>query len=446
VSGSAKKWNWPIVSALAAAVLLLLAGIGMARYEDELYAAQQTRDVAEQAEILAASVTAAVSFGDNSAAQEYVEALEANPELRAAGVYDARGKLFAQFSRGGQLLPVIGGSALKTQGATVNGDAMTVTAPVVEDGKAIGGVAIISTTEPAQRRIARYAGLVLLVTMGALVIGVLAFSQAALSRRAAQLSAVNIRLQAEMAERQKTEEALRQSHKMEAVGQLSGGIAHDFNNLIMIAKSNLRMLQKKAPVQTGGYVTSAETALDRAAGLTQRILAFSRRQPLSPQPVRLSELVAGMDELLRHSVGESVKIDTRLAARWWTVCDVNQMENVILNLAINARDAMANGGTLTIETRDVTLKTAPPDVSEFVPGDYVGLLVRDTGEGMSQDVRQRALDPFFTTKPQGKGTGLGLSMTFGYVRQSNGYLVIESAPGQGTTITIYMPRRAETRA
>ncbi len=349
MSAAAKKSNWPITVALAAAVLLLLAGIGMARYEDELYAAQQTRDVAEQAEILAASVTAAVSFSDSSAAQEYVDALEANPELRAAGVYDARGKLFAQFSRGGQLPSMIGGGAdlFKTEGATVNGDAMTVTAPVVEDGKAIGGVAIISTTEPAQRRIARYAGLVLLVTMGALVIGVLAFSQAALSRRAAQLSAVNIRLQAEMAERQKTEEALRQSHKMEAVGQLSGGIAHDFNNLIMIAKSNLRMLQKKAPIQTGGYVASAETALDRAAGLTQRILAFSRRQPLSPQQVRLSELVAGMDELLRHSVGEGVKIETSLSARWWTVCDVNQMENVILNLAINARDAMPNGGTLT---------------------------------------------------------------------------------------------------
>ena len=150
-----------------------------------------------------------------------------------------------------------------------------------------------------------------------------------------------------------------------------------------------------------------------------------------------------MDELLRHSVGEGVSIETTLSARWWTVCDVNQMENVILNLAINARDAMPNGGTLAIETRDMPLKTAPPDVSEFVPGDYVALSVRDTGEGMSPEVRQRALDPFFTTKPQGKGTGLGLSMTFGYVRQSNGYLVIESAPGQGTTITIYMPRRAE---
>ena len=153
---------------------------------------------------------------------------------------------------------------------------MTVSAPVLQDGKAIGGVVVVSTTEPAQRRIARYAGLVLLVTMGALVIGVLAFSQAALSRRAGELAAVNGRLRNEMTERQKTEEALRQSHKMEAIGQLSGGIAHDFNNLIMIAKSNLRMLLKKsAPTpQLQQYVSSAETALDRAVRLTQRILAF----------------------------------------------------------------------------------------------------------------------------------------------------------------------------
>jgi signal transduction histidine kinase len=446
---AAPDWSWPVIGALTAAMLLLFAGIAMARYEDQLYAAQQTRDVLEQAEILAASVTAAVSFGDPAAAQEHVGALEANPDLRAAGVYDGHGELFAQFSRGGKLPPIKDVAALGTLGATVAGDTMAVSAPVAMNGRPIGAVTLIATTEPAQRRIARYAGLVLLVTMGALVIGVLAFSRAALLRRAVELSHVNERLQNEMSERQKTEEALRQSHKMEAVGQLSGGIAHDFNNLIMIAKSNLRMLQRKAAAgvtQTGNYIVSADEALDRAAGLTQRILAFSRRQPLSPQPVRLNELVAGMGELIRHSVGEQVKIQTRLEASWWTLCDVNQMENVILNLAINARDAMPEGGALLVETRDITLKKPPPDVSEFVPGDYVALSVRDTGEGMSDAVRHRALDPFFTTKPQGKGTGLGLSMTFGYVRQSNGYLVIESAPAKGTTITIYMPRHAEERA
>ena len=442
------SWNWPIFAALTAALLLLFAGIAMARYEDQLYATQQTRDILEQAEILAASVTAAVSFGDNAAAQEYVGALEANPELRAAGVYDGQGKLFAQFFRSQKLPPAMDTGAFKTHGVILAGDVMTVNVPVAMDGRAIGAVTLIATTEPAQRRIARYAGLVLLVTMGALVIGVLAFSQAALSRRATELSQVNVRLQTEMTERQKTEEALRQSHKMEAVGQLSGGIAHDFNNLIMIAKSNLRMLRKKtglAETPAGSYIVSANDALDRAAALTQRILAFSRRQPLSPQSTRLSELVEGMGELIRHSVGEQIKIQNGLRAQWGTLCDVNQMENVVLNLANNARDAMPEGGTLTIETRDVTLKKPPPDVSEFIPGEYVALSVRDTGEGMSDEVRQRALDPFFTTKPQGKGTGLGLSMTFGYVRQSNGYLVIESAPSKGTMITIYMPRHAEER-
>jgi signal transduction histidine kinase len=150
-----------------------------------------------------------------------------------------------------------------------------------------------------------------------------------------------------------------------------------------------------------------------------------------------------MGELLRHPVGEKIRIETVLNAQWWTLCDVNQMENVILNLAINARDAMPAGGSLVIETQDVNLQEPPPEVSEFVPGDYIALSVKDTGEGMSEEVRQRALDPFFTTKPLGKGTGLGLSMTFGYVRQSDGYLVMESAPGKGTTVTIYMPRHAE---
>ena len=441
------KWNWPVVAALTAAVALLLAGIAMARYEDEIYATQQRRDVVEQASILAASVTAAVSFGDASAAQEYINALRVNPELRAAGVYDGQGKLIAQFSRGDTLPAAMDRAGLSGQGAAVTSDAMTVSTPVTMNGHAIGAITLISTTEPEQRRIARYAGLVLLVTMGALVIGVLAFSQAALAGRARELSDVNDRLQTEMVERQKTEEALRQSHKMEAVGQLSGGIAHDFNNLIMIAKSNLRMLQKKtASAGGGGYIVSADEALDRAASLTQRILAFSRRQPLSPQPVRLSALVAGMGELLRHSVGEKVRIETRLSARWWTLCDVNQMENVILNLTINARDAMPDGGLLTIETRDATLNKPPPEVSEFVAGEYVCLSVSDTGEGMTEAVRLRALDPFFTTKPLGKGTGLGLSMTFGYVRQSNGYLVIESAPGKGATVTILMPRHAEDKS
>jgi signal transduction histidine kinase len=236
------------------------------------------------------------------------------------------------------------------------------------------------------------------------------------------------------------------AHKMEAVGQLSGGIAHDFNNLIMIVKGNLRLLRKRLDVtseQPLHYVAAADEALGRAAAPTQRILAFSRRQPLTPVPVRLTDLVEGMDALLTHSVGEAITIETQLQAYWWVRCDENQMENVILNLAINARDAMPDGGTLTITTRDVSLTSAPGDIADFTPGQYAALTLRDTGMGMDAETRARAVDPFFTTKPLGKGTGLGLSMTFGFVRQSGGYLVIDSTPGKGTEIALYMPRTEE---
>ena len=435
-----------VIGALAAAAVLLAAGVLMAVYQEQLYSAQQAKSIREQAQILAASVTAAVVFSDQKAAQEYVDALRVNPELQAAAVYGGDGRLVAGFARDTRLP-----SLVKQASATAGEGYLDVAVPVSQNGAQVGIVLLRALTEPQERRIARYVGLILLVTMGALVIAVLSFSQAALSRRAQQLGRVNARLHEEMEERRKTEEALRQSHKMEAVGQLSGGIAHDFNNLIMIVKGNLRLLRRKlGPLAedsgaAGTYIASADEALDRAAHLTQRILAFSRRQPLTPQRVNLSTLVQGLSELIRHSVGEKVEITTRLNGTWSTLCDVNQMENVILNLAINARDAMPEGGRLVLETRDVTLQTPPAEVESenFTPGDYAGLAVVDTGAGMSEEVRRRAVDPFFTTKPQGKGTGLGLSMTFGFVRQSGGYLMIESRVGRGTTVTILMPRDRE---
>ncbi|HUO01881.1 MAG TPA: CHASE sensor domain-containing protein, partial [Rhizomicrobium sp.] len=399
MSPSRARFGIPMFAALLAAALLLAAGFWMARYEDQLYSAQQLKDVSEQARILAASVSAAVAFDDRAAAQEYLDALAVNPELQAAAIYDGKGRRIAQIVRPGASLP-----ARAPPASELSGDHIDVTQPVLQNGQVLGSVAVRASAEPEQRRIARYAGLVLLVTMGALVIAVLSVSQAALRKRAEELFRVNARLKDEMAERQKTEEALHQSQKMEAIGQLSGGIAHDFNNLIMIVKGNLRLLRKRvdpAAHDAGAYIASAEEALDRAAHLTQRILAFSRRQPLSPRPVLLSDLVEGMGELIRHSVGEKIQIETQLRARWWTRCDVNQMENVILNLAINARDAMPNGGRLVIATSDRHLDRAP--MADFVPGDYVVLSVRDTGIGMSEEVRERALDPFFTTKPQGKG-------------------------------------------
>jgi signal transduction histidine kinase len=439
---TARDWRPSVIAALAAAAVLLAAGVLMAIYEEQLYSSQQVRSVREQAQILAGSVTAAVVFDDHNAAQEYVDALRVNPELEGAGIYSMHGQLMAGFARGTRLPSQV------TEAKTSMGSGyIDIAVPVSQNGDQMGIVLLRALTEPEERRVARYAGLILLVTMGALVIAVLSFSQAALSRRAQQLASVNRRLQEEMEERRKTEEALRQSHKMEAIGQLSGGIAHDFNNLIMIVKGNLRLLKRKLGADAehaAAYIASADEALDRAAHLTQRILAFSRRQPLTPQRVNLSTLAQGLSELIRHSVGEKVEITMRLTASWSTLCDINQMENVLLNLAINARDAMPDGGRLVVETRDMTLTQPLPDVEgEFVPGDYIALAVIDTGTGMPEEVRRRAVDPFFTTKPQGKGTGLGLSMTFGFVRQSGGYLVIDSAPGRGTAITILMPRDQE---
>jgi signal transduction histidine kinase len=438
-----RGWSPSVLGALVAAVVLLVAGVLMAIYEERLYSDQQIKSVREQAQILAASAAAAIVFDDHNAAQEYVDALRVNPELQGAAVYGATGQQLAGFARGTRL------PQLLTRPQTSFGaDYIDIAVPATQNGARVGLVLLRADTEPPERRFARYAGLILLVTMGALVIAVLSFAQAQLSRRAQQLVAVNTRLQQEMEERRKTEEALRQSHKMEAIGQLSGGIAHDFNNLIMIVKGNLRLLQRKLGDQNDvavGYITSADEALDRAAHLTQRILAFSRRQPLTPERLNLNTLMEGLSELLRHSVGEKVETSLRLNGTWSIRCDINQMEHVILNLAINARDAMPDGGRLVIETRDVTLTAAPPEVESqnFVAGDYVSLSMTDNGAGMPEDVRRRAVDPFFTTKPQGKGTGLGLSMTFGFVRQSGGHLVIESAPARGTTVTVLMPRDRE---
>ena len=428
--------------AIVSAVGLVLGGVLVGLFEEQLYRNQRIGEVRVQGEILAASVTAALVFNDARAAQVYADALAVNPELQAAGVYDAMGNRVAGFVRqGGAGLP----DRVSAAPVVFANNRVVAALPVTQNGMVVGTVYLRALTDSIERRLVRYGGIFLLVTMGLLLLAVVNSAQRDLSARARALAESNARLVSEMSERAKAEDALRQSQKMEAIGQLSGGIAHDFNNLLTIIRGNLQLMQRRIAqgrTDTQRYIDAAMEGLNRAATLTQRILAFSRRQPLSPEPVDFKALVAGMVDLLRHSVGSNVEIQTRLESDWLALCDANQMENVILNLAINARDAMPEGGRLIIETANVSNHVTAENLG---PGEYVRLVVRDNGEGMSEEVRVRAIDPFFTTKPQGKGTGLGLSMTFGYIRQSNGHLTIESEVGKGTAIVILIPRYSVER-
>jgi PAS domain S-box-containing protein len=249
-----------------------------------------------------------------------------------------------------------------------------------------------------------------------------------------------------VAERVQAEEALRQAQKMEAVGQLTGGIAHDFNNLLAGIVGSLDLMQTRITqgrtAELGRYVGAAMGSAQRAAALTHRLLAFSRRQPLDPKPVEANRLVAEMEDLLRRTLGPAISLEMVLAGGLWrTLCDPVQLESALLNLCINARDAMPDGGRLTIETAnahlDDTYAAAQRDVT---PGQYVAICVTDTGVGMSPEVISRVFEPFFTTKPIGQGTGLGLSMVYGFAKQSEGHVRIYSEEGKGTTVKLYLPR------
>jgi signal transduction histidine kinase len=272
--------------------------------------------------------------------------------------------------------------------------------------------------------------------------------------RTSALSHSNAMLRSEAEERQRVEEELRQSNKMEAVGQLTGGLAHDFNNLLQGISGNLERIRLRAEEgrtdELERFVDSAMASTDRAATLTQRLLAFSRRQPLQPKVIDVNELIRGMEDVFRRTLEPSIEIKIDLVDNPWpTFCDPNQLESSLLNLIINARDAMPDGGNLRIETANVVLPDlaiAPRDVgpADLPSGGYVALFVTDTGTGMTPKVIECAFDPFFTTKPVGQGTGLGLSMVNGFIHQSGGSITLHSAMAQGTRVAIYLPRRRES--
>ncbi len=259
------------------------------------------------------------------------------------------------------------------------------------------------------------------------------------AERTRSLAAANDRLTAEMTERQRTEEALLQAQKLEAVGQLTSGVAHDFNNLLTGVLGNLELLERRLKSQESlRRLRAARLAAERGARLTHQLLAFSRKQRLAPTPLDLNRLVSEASDMLFRTIGATVRIETVLSEGLWpALVDPTQIELVLLNLAINARDAMSAGGRLTIRTANVSRAEAPRDLT---PGDYVLISVSDTGEGMSEEVLRRAVEPFFTTKELGKGSGLGLSMVHGVATQSGGGLHIDSRLGHGTAVNVYLPR------
>jgi len=248
-----------------------------------------------------------------------------------------------------------------------------------------------------------------------------------------------------IAERKQAEEALRHSQKMEAVGQLTGGIAHDFNNLLTGIIGSLELLETRLrqgrTSELHRYVAVAQGASKRAAALTHRLLAFSRRQTLDAKPTDVNRLVMGIEELIRRTVGPQIAVEVVTAVGLWpALIDASQLESALLNLCINARDAMPEGGRITIETANKWLDDRAATERDLPPGQYLSVCVTDTGTGMPPDVIARAFDPFFTTKPLGQGTGLGLSMVYGFVRQSGGQVRIYSEVGNGTTMCLYLPR------
>jgi signal transduction histidine kinase/DNA-binding response OmpR family regulator len=270
--------------------------------------------------------------------------------------------------------------------------------------------------------------------------------EAKVEQRTAELLAANDRLRREAIERQRVEAQLRQAQKMEAIGQLTGGVAHDFNNLLTIVIGNIDSIQRnldgETSTRTKRWIDNAMHGARRAASLTQHLLAFSRRQPLAPRPLDLNKLISNLFQILARTLGEKIEIKTVFSAGAWPVeVDPNQLETAILNLAVNARDAMPNGGRLMIETANAHLDEAyVVGASDVVAGEYVVIAVSDTGYGMAKETLEHAFEPFFTTKPTGHGTGLGLSQVYGFVKQSGGHVRLLSEAGKGTTVKVYLPR------
>jgi signal transduction histidine kinase/ActR/RegA family two-component response regulator len=324
------------------------------------------------------------------------------------------------------------------------GDSAVATAPVVENGQELGRVHVRLLGGSGLSPWMRYLGIGLLLVMAAVLVGVIALGQRTLAaandeltRRAGTLFEANERLQNEVESRQRAERALAQAQKMEAIGQLTGGLAHDFNNILAAISGGVRLLERSpAQEQRATIRAGLDEAVQRGARLTRQLLGFARGQNLEPQVIDPCARIGAMLELVRRTIGEDIGVNTSFpASRWHVRVDPNQLELVILNLAVNARDAMPAGGRLTIACSTVLRTDAPA-------GEFVRLSVSDTGFGMDRETTDRAFEPFFTTKEVGKGTGLGLAQVYAFSRHAGGLAWIESEEGRGTTVHLDLPRVA----
>ncbi len=427
------SWTSGSLLILVLAAFIVLAGLGTIAYNDHQYDTDRAAETRSQAEVLGASLTAALDFDDRQAADEAVSAFRVNRQVRWVGAFDDKGALVAGYSRPGYALP----SRVSDLPPTSPGVRATV--PVLSSGQLVGHVSLEVERESLARRLSRYVFLAALIVLAGLLLVVLGFSQASLrhvnrqlEERAEALAAANVLLAEQIEVRAQAEEQLRQSQKMQALGQLTGGIAHDFNNLLTVIQGAADMLTRDdlPDARRMRYARAIDQAATNAASLTSQLLAFARRQPLKPEPIDVNELAGAMRDLLDRTLGARIDIEVALAPEGCPVLvDKAQLQSAILNVASNARDAMNGEGRLTIGTRQVEEDGKP----------MVAIDIADTGPGIPPEILQRIFEPFFTTKSKGKGTGLGLSQVYGFAAQSGGTVKVDSIVGEGTTFSILLP-------
>ncbi len=427
-------WRSAPIAIFGIALLILLSGIAVVLQFNSTYNRARIDQTQGFADVLAASSAAAVDFNDPAAAQQAADAYRANTQIRLIGIYNRQGTLVAGYDRSGKAAPPTI-AALPDIGGNIR-----VESPITQSGQQIGTVYLDIDKDLRSRTLSRYLILSGMFLLAALVVATLGLAQSQLRRanreladRAEALAQSNTLLEEQIEERAKAEDQLRQSQKMQALGQLTGGIAHDFNNLLTVIQGSADMLSRPelSEPKRIRFAQAIVQAATNAASLTSQLLAFARRQPLKPEQIDVNLLIEEMAELIQSTVGERIDLLTALNLSPCRIeVDRAQLQSALLNIASNARDAMADGGQLTVRTAIEGREDGQA---------MIAITLADTGTGMDAETVERIFEPFFTTKSTGKGTGLGLSQVYGFASQSGGEVRVESVPGEGTSLTLLLP-------